>query len=204
MKPTRWSFSLAVCLFCFTHAASGADDDAEHAALRSMKTNYEHAVNSGDLSKLAGLIKPDTTGVMVTGEGVKGLSEMEAYWKKIQDLIGPGGSYQVTLKPDRSELFGDFALAHGSTEDVVRLPNGKQLHFTSLWTAVCRKEDGQWKLLRMQATMDPVNNVFTGMKLKAAKFTFGGVGLLAGLVLGFLFGQILRRSRGRAQPTPQA
>jgi hypothetical protein len=73
MKPIRWSFPLAVCLFCFTqaHAASGADDEAEHALLRSMKTNYEAAVNSGDLSKLAGLIKPDTTGVMVTGEGVK-------------------------------------------------------------------------------------------------------------------------------------
>jgi len=183
-------------LFCWTSVVR-ADEEADRAALRVIKASYEEAVNTGNLSKLAPYASKDVTGVMVTGEAVQGFEGLQAYWKKIQDLIGPGGSYQVNVNVDKTDLVGDVAVSRGSTAETVRLPNGKELKFSSLWTAICRKEGGAWKVTRMQATMDPVNNVFVATKLNTAKLLAGVGGLLLGAVLVVLTA-LLRRKRVRA------
>jgi ketosteroid isomerase-like protein len=160
-----------------------ADDESDRAALRLIRTNYMEAVNSGDPSKIAPHLSKDVTGVMVTGEEVKGLEGLVAYWKKIQDLIGPGGSYHVAVNVDKTDLYGDVAVSHGNTDDVIRLGSGKELRFNSFWTAVCHKEEGAWKVVRMEAAMDPVDNVFVSLRLQKTKFASGMVGLVVGAVL---------------------
>jgi hypothetical protein len=77
---------------------------------------------------------------------------------------------------------------------VVRLANGHELKFNSLWTSVCRRENGVWKVIRLQGTMNPVENVFVTAKLTAAKLTYGSGGLLAGVLLGFVL-RAMRRQR---------
>jgi ketosteroid isomerase-like protein len=185
-------------ILCCASLTLRADDEADHTALRMIRTNYEQAVSSGDVSKLAPCLGKDVTGVMVTGEEVKGLEGLESYWKKIQDLIGPGGSYHVTVNADKTDLYGDLAVSRGSTDDVVRLGSGKELTFHSFWTAVCRKEDGVWKVVRMEAAMDPVDNVFISLRLKRAELTYGLGGLVAGAMLVWVI-QLLRRCAG---PSP--
>jgi ketosteroid isomerase-like protein len=179
-------------LFCL-HFPAYADEEAERTALRTIKTNYEEAVSSGNLAAIAPFLDKAVTGVMVTGEAVEGFHGLEAYWKKIQNLLGPGGSYQVKVNTDKTELFGDWAVSRGGTEETVRLGNGKELKFNSLWTAVCRKESDGWKVYRMQATMDPVANVFISAQLEKAKWAFGLGGLIAGVALACGMG-FLRRS----------
>jgi uncharacterized protein (TIGR02246 family) len=175
-------------------SSSRADDEIDRTALRMIRTNYMEAVNSADPSRIAPNLSKDVTGVMVTGEEVKGFDELAAYWKKIQGLMGPGGSYHVTVNVDKTELFGDVALSRGTTDDVVRLGTGKEMPFNSHWTAVCRKENGTWKVLRMQATMDPVDNIFISLRLAKSRITAGGVGFLAGAALTALFVLLKRRS----------
>jgi ketosteroid isomerase-like protein len=132
---------------------------------------------------------------MVTGEEVKGLEGLESYWKKIQDLIGAGGSYHVTVNVDKTDFYGDAAISRGNTEDVVRLASGKELPFSSRWTAVCRQEDGAWKVIRMQAAMNPVDNVFISLKTRRDKLLFGIGGLVAGAILALAFQSFRRRPR---------
>ena len=180
---TRSCCIAALLILAFSSALAFADDEAEHAALRKIKAVYEEAVNSGNPAKIGPFLGKDATGVMVTGEPVQGLEGLQAYWKKIQDLIGPGGSYQVKVNVDKSDLYGDIAVSSGTTDDVVRLANSRELKFNSRWTTVCRKENGDWKLIRMQATMDPVENVFVSTKLKLAKLTFGAGGIALGALL---------------------
>ena len=50
---------------------------------------------------------------------------------------------------------------------------------------------GEWKLIRMQATMDPVNNPFVALKLKLTKVTY----ILTGVVCGVVLALLLRRRR---------
>jgi hypothetical protein len=51
---------------------------------------------------------------------------LKAYWKQIQDLIGPGGSYLVTVNVAKTDLYGDVAVSRGDTQDVVQLGSGRE------------------------------------------------------------------------------
>ena len=185
-------------ILCCCVPTTRADEEADRAALRLIRTNYMEAIDSGQVAKLAPYLSKDVTGVMVTGEEVKGLDGLEAYWKKIQDLIGPGGSYHVAVNVDKTDLYGDVAVSRGSTEDVVRLGNGKELHFSSYWTSVCHKEEGAWKVVRMEAAMDPVDNVFISLRLQKIKIVYGVGGLVVGVVLVLII-QLARRKTGAAK-----
>ncbi len=187
---------VTVAILCCLNSTVHADEEADRAALRLILTNYMDAVNSGNVSKLAPFLSKDVTGVMVTGEEVKGLDGLESYWKKIQDLIGPGGRYHVTVNVDKTDFYGDAAISRGNTEDVVHLGNGKELPFASHWTSICRRENGAWKVIRMQAAMNPVDNVFVSLKSQRDKLAFGVGGLVVGALLAFAI-QSLRRHPGR-------
>jgi ketosteroid isomerase-like protein len=188
---------LSTALTCLTvfvlTAPARADDESDRAGLRLILTNYMEAVNSGAPAKIAPFLSKEVTGVMVTGEEVKGFEGLEAYWKKIQNLIGPGGNYHVTVNVDKTDLFGDIAVSRGNTEDVVRLATGKELRFDSRWTSVCHKENGSWKVVRMQAAMDPVDNVFISLRLQKTRLAAGAVGLLAGIILTAVAGFLRKR-----------
>ena len=188
---TNAQIVVAACLFALPAIGQDADE-ATHAALRQIKTAYEEAIRSDDLSKMAPYIAQNATGVMLTAEEIKGIDGLKAYWGKIKDLMGPGGRYEVTVNPNRSDLFGDIALAHGSTEDIVRIGSGKVYRFSSLWTAVCRKENGQWKVIRMQGSMDPLTNPFVNMRVQFNRIAFGAGGLVLGLLLAMIL-KLLRK-----------
>jgi uncharacterized protein (TIGR02246 family) len=198
MKTNRHILRLglaAVMILLCANSGWCADDEADRTALRTIKAAYEEAINSKDPSKMAPHLATNVTGVMVTGDVVEGFQGLEAYWKKIQALIGEGGKYQVKVNTDKTDLFGEVAVSRGNTEDVVTLANGKEFKFGSRWTAVCHKETGGWKVIRMQATMDPVDNVFTSARLKTTKFVYGGAGLAAGVLL-----LLMMRFSKRARP----
>jgi uncharacterized protein (TIGR02246 family) len=203
MKTGRNLLITLVATVIFTIClAARADETADRAELSMLRTNYMEAVNTGNLSKMAPFVTPDTTGVMVTGEEVKGMDGLKAYWEKIQNLIGPGGSYHVTVNSDKTVLYhDDLSVSRGSTDDTVHLPNGKDLHFNSYWTAVCHKENGRWKVIRMQASMDPVNNVFVSLQLTKAKLQFGSLGVVIGAALGLVIGFLISKRRSRSPGT---
>jgi ketosteroid isomerase-like protein len=203
MKACHALLITIAAVLCGWNTVAHADDDADRAALRMIRTNYEVAVNSGDLSKIKGDLSKDVTGVMVTGKSVEGYDGLVAYWKEVQTLIGTGGTYHVTVNVDKTDLFGDVSVSHGTTDETVRLSNGKELDFSAYWTAVCHKEDGQWKVLRMEATLDPVHNVFVSLQLDKAKLMYGIGGLVSGIILVLLIRLICCRKCCRDKPMQQ-
>jgi len=183
MKTSQIIIIAAAAVFCCLNNIARADEDADRTALRMIRTNYVEAVNSGDLSKIKNDLSKEVTGVMVTGKAVEGYDGLVSYWKEIQDLIGTGGTYHVAVNVDKTDLFGDVSVSHGTTEEAVRLANGKELDFSAFWTAVCHKEDGTWKVVRMQATLNPIDNVFVTLQLEKTKLIYGIVGFIAGALL---------------------
>lgn len=186
---------IAIILIAIVSTAR-ADLESDRAALRVIKAAYEEACKAGDPAKLGPYLAKEATGVMVTGEEVVGLDGIKAYWAKIQSLMGPGGNYTTTVNVDTTEVFGDVAVSRGTTDDVVRVAGGKELKFNSRWTAVCRRENGVWKIHRMQASLDPIQNVFISVRVTGAKLTFA----IGGAVVGCLLGIFLYRAKKR-RPT---
>lgn len=173
------------------------DEEADHEALRRLKDVYEQAVNGNQLDLLAPHLHPDFFGVMITNEHVRNVDEMRAYWQRIQALIGEGGRYTTTLNPERSVILGDLALARGTSDDLVVTDEGQEYRFTSSWTVVCQRQGGQWKVLRAQGTIDPVQNEFVRTFMRRAAVQAALVGGLAGVALGWLVAILFRRIRTR-------
>ena len=172
-------------------------EDPAHDALRRIKGTYEKAVHSGDLTPLKALFAPETTAVMILGHEVKSFAELEQHWKYVSDMIGPGGSYTTTLKPETSLILGDVALSRGTSDELVKTAAGREYAFTSSWTAVSRNTGGEWKVLRLHGSMDPVTNVFTSTFMQRAKLTYGIGGVVLGAAIGLGIG-FLRKKRSAA------
>jgi ketosteroid isomerase-like protein len=197
MKKTKYMMQtgLAIAVACLmTGETLYADAEADHNSLRQIKASYEDAINSGDLDKLAPYLSNDFTAVLATGDSIKGLDQLKQVWQKIRASLGPGGTYNGQLEPDLSDLFGDIAITHGNVHEKVRMSSGKELNFQTTWTAVLHRENGQWKVVRAQATMNPFENEVVEMIYKKTKWSFGLGGLALGLIAGFFANNIRRRS----------
>lgn len=161
--------------------ASEQDKDA----LRNLRGIYEKAIANRDLSSLKPHLAADFTAVMITADEVKGYDGILNYWKKVEDFIGKDGAYQVTIDPDDTIFEGNIAIAKGrAKEHAVR--NGKVLDFTTQWTAIARKEGDAWKLVRIQASIDPVGNPIIAVLQGYKQWMIGLFALVGGLIIGRL------------------
>ncbi len=167
----------------------------DHDALRKLKGVYESAVNEGKIELLAPHLHANFTGVMVTDKAVKGMEGLKTYWAEIQKMLGDGGTYKVELVPEVSEIYGDIAISKGTTKDKVVSSAGMTFEFTTSWSAVSKKEGDEWKLLRVQGTMDPILNTFVKAELKGAFTTASSIGLLVGVVLGFVCSRLFFKKK---------
>ena len=165
-------------------------NEQDKESLRALRAVYERAIAERDLAALKPHLAQDFTAVMITAEEVKGYDGILAYWKKVEEFIGEGGNYKVKVEPDDTIFEGNLAIAKGRAhEHVVR--RGRTIEFTTLWTAVARKEGESWKLVRLHAGIDPVGNPIIGV-LQGYRLWFIG---LAALVIGVLVGRFLPRRK---------
>lgn len=169
--------------------------EADHESLRALVPLYEKAANEGKPELLKPYLDPEFTGIMVTGDEVEGVSSLEDYWAKIQKMLGNGGKYHVKVDvAKRSIISGDLAVAYGTTTDDV-ITGGDTYHFQGNWTAVCRKQNGQWKVLRVHGSMAPISNPFVAKAVRASLISGGVVGGIVGLLVGWVFHVLWSRRR---------
>lgn len=152
-------------------------------ALRKLRTTYEQAIANRDLSSLEPHLARDFSAVMITAEEVKGYDGIVSYWQKVTDFLGKDGTYQVSIDPDDTIFEGNTAITMGrAKEHAVR--GGKVLDFTSKWTAIARKEGAEWKLVRIQASIDPIHNPLITAVQGVEKWIIGALALVIGVVAG--------------------
>ena len=178
-------------------APTTPEEEAEHDALRGLRAIYEQAVNENRVDLLQPLLHPEFTGVMMTGRQVTSFDEVTQYWQDIRALIGEGGRYTTKVNPEWSTLFGDVALARGTTDDVVVTSEGQEFRFQSFWTAVLQKHNGRWALRRVQGSMDPVTNPFVREFARRAVVRTAIIAGLVGMLLGAVLMMVVRRRRDR-------
>jgi ketosteroid isomerase-like protein len=185
-------------------SAEAADDDNEtdHQALRELKAVFEKAASENDLELLRPHVHENFSAVTFTNREFTDFDAFKDRWQKTRDEIVGSGSYKVTLLPERSRIDGDWAIARGDSENVLVNSAGKEYHFNSRWTAICRKVDGEWKLIRAHSSVDPFGNpmLLDGVKTRIIQFTAGAgiAGLVVGGLVAFLF------ARRRAGPAASA
>lgn len=170
-----------ILAFCLPVLATEEDKNA----LRNLRGVYEQAIVKHDMAALKPHLAADFTAVMITADEVKGFDGILEYWKKVEGFLGKDGTYQVSIDPDDTIFEGNIAIAKGrANEHVVR--SGKTLDFTSQWTAIARKEGAEWKLVRIQASIDPVKNPIITALQGYKQWLIGLASLVGGVVIGRL------------------
>ena len=200
--------ALLLCALCPTLSAAQADT----AALQQLVQSYEKAIRSGDVSKsgIRASLTKDFSAAMPSGQAIASYADLGKAENALRTMVGRGTVYdtvEATLDgaPDVS---GDLAAFSGHTLNHATAQGGKSRSFTTHWTAVARREGGQWKLARHQAVMDPSTNPWNhesggpGWGLLAIAALGCGV---AGLVVGIILARVIPRGGSTAtagRPTP--
>jgi ketosteroid isomerase-like protein len=192
---------LAVAFFASSALAQDADE-ADHQALRKLKAVFEQAASENNLDLLKPYVHEKFSAVTYTDREFFDFEAFKARWQKTRDEIVGDGSYKVTLLPERSEIYGDLAITRGDSENVLINSAGKKFEFTSHWTAVCRKIDGEWKIVRAHSSLDPFGNPMLVDGVKSKLVQVGAAAALGGLVLGGIATYLIMRARVRRRPAP--
>ena len=186
----------SVCVALFTIGSVFAQEDpqeADHEALRGLKVVFEEAVNKNQMGLIEPFLDKDFSVVTFTDKEFTDFETFKAQWEKTREHMLQGGTYSTRLIPVRSQIIGDIAITKGDSENIMTTGSGEAFTFTAHWTAVCRKTDGEWKILRGHNSLDPFGNPMlkSGVKQVLVKVSAGVavVGILVGLAMGFLIGR---------------
>ena len=183
-------YLISIIILSTSTAFGSTEQDKD--ALRALKTTYENAIAQGDIQSLSPYLAENFTGVMVTGESITGMDGLLDYWATLQNYLGESGTYTVELIPNETLFYELMAITSGSTKEVVKISSGTVFEFTSEWTAIAQKSDSGWKLIRIQATMDPINNPFIE-KIGSLKLLAVATG--SALVAAVLVALLMRRRK---------
>lgn len=196
MKTMRVCSAGLVLLACLTGVAVGAPEDpqeADHEALRQLKAVFEQAVNQNQLDLLKPYMDQGFSVVTYTDKEFTDFEQFKQQWQKTRDRLLGGGTYSIRLLPERSQILGDIAITRGDSENVMVTGRGKTFKFTAHWTAICRKSDGQWKILRGHNSLNPFSNQMLTDGVRKACITASSAALVLGLVLGWLLKTLTAR-----------
>jgi ketosteroid isomerase-like protein len=211
MRKPMLVICVLICVPAFSQEKPAPEEpadphEADHAALREYKTLFEKAAAENDLDLLKPILHEPFSVVTYTDREFTDFEAFKARWQQTRDETVGDGSYKVTLLPERSEICGDMAVAHGDSENVLVNTAGNEYKFSSHWTAVLRKVDGEWKIVRAHSSLDPFGNpmLVAGVKQKLIQvgLAAGAGGLVLGGLVAYLLGR--RRSTRTAAPKPSA
>ena len=186
---------LACLLFALPVIAQEADHEI-HEELRAVLTTVQNAVNSGNYDAMLPVISDSVRATTITQEVMSNRAEVSAYFRK---WFGAGGflkKLDMHLNADAlTELSPDktWGLVRGSGIENYTLADGRQYPMKTRWTAVLIKEaDGKWRLRAIHIGTNFLDNpILDDAKRAVVRYASiaGVVGLVAGLLIGFLVGR---------------
>jgi len=166
-------------------------DEATHNELRALRDGLIAAMNKGDVEKELTYLHPNVVVTWHNAEVSRGRDGVRAYLNRM--LSGPNkavASYTAAVNVDELTILygGDTGIAFGSAVEHFKLTSGATLDLPARWSATMVKEGDKWLIASLHCS----DNLFDNPLLEKARsviYWAGGIGLLAGAVLGFFLGR---------------
>ena len=188
------SIIMTLCLFALipaTIAAENNANEAERKLLKSILTDFETSLNEKDLSKMLSHLDDQAVMAFMTTETAVGKDAIVAFYDKM--FKGPNApllDQKTKASIDGEAIFhGNTIVASGRTQDVFTLKNGTVYDFDTRWVATVVKKNGNWKVVSVDFSVDPFNNVVLD-EVQAKVWTYSIAALIAGLLIAFFAGRM--------------
>lgn len=189
---------LFAALLTFPVLSNAADNDShteDRKALRAIVADFETGLNEKKLEKL--LVHLDDNAVMtfMTTDVAVGKEAVLAFYDKM--FKGPDAPLKdQTTKAsiDNGAIFhGNTIVATGRANDVFTLKNGKIYGFNTRWVASAIKKDNTWKVVSVDFSVDPFDNVIID-ELKQTVWRNSIIAFIVGLIVAFALGKFRRKT----------
>lgn len=166
------------------------DADAVHEALRSLKSTMEAALNKRDLDTIVAHVHPNIVFVPMNAEIIRGRDGVRNYYQRM--LFGPNKvvkDIHTTFDVgDVATLYGDTAIAWGTSKGHYVLVDGQEFDVDASWTCTIIKDQGRWLI----AAFDYSTNMFDNpvLHLAVRRIVLIGIGaVLVALIVGWGVGR---------------
>jgi ketosteroid isomerase-like protein len=186
-------------------AAPPSGTEADHIALRQLKSDAIDAINRQDFARARQLTHDPFLATVVTQDSFNDFGKLVAFYKSLYADSGPDRPRMkaVTISANADELSqiytGTFAVTRGSTLENYTLADGRSFDLKGRWTGVSIKEGDGWKMLAVHTGTNFLDNPVLEQYERAAIWGSAG-GLLAGLIAGFFLGRFIRRRPRQQSP----
>jgi ketosteroid isomerase-like protein len=174
--------------------AQAPKEDPAHEELRALRRALTDAINKNDLDALLSHLDPDVVVTWQNGEVSRKPQAVREYYDRM--MKGPTRVVEsVTSNPEVDELthlYGDVGIATGSSKDLFKLTDGKELPLNTRWTAAVVKKNGQWKIAACHLSVNMFDNPLLDFAWKAL-YWIGGIAVALGSVVGFVLARFWRK-----------
>jgi len=191
------SIIMTLCLFALipaTIAAENNANEAERKLLKSILNDFETSLNEKDLSKMLSHLDDQAVMAFMTTETAVGKDAIVAFYDKMfKGPNAPLSDQKTKASIDGEAIFhGNTIVASGRTQDVFTLKNGTVYDFDTRWVATVVKKNGNWKVVSVDFSVDPFNNVVLD-EVQAKVWTYSIAALIAGLLIAFFAGRMRKK-----------
>ena len=164
----------------------------EREKLRSIQAIFEKAVENNTIEDLKPYTDPEFSFVSFTDRSFSDFDSFSKQWGVTRKELVGSGSFTTQLDPEPSLFFDDIAVCYGNSKNKMVNNKGNKFDFTSHWTVIFKRKDGEWKVLRAHNSLNPFSNPMLIHAVKSkltltslVAFAFGGAlcSLLTYLIL---------------------
>ena len=175
-------------------AADVADAHADdRKQLLQIFSEIENGINEQNIERMVAQMDENATVIWLNAEASRGHADIKAYYKR---MVGTGDAilkkYMTKAKVAApARFFGDIAVADGTMEDEFFPIKRDAFKLNSKWSVTCAKLNGKWKIVHLHLSTNVFNNNLLDEVKQMVWYAAAG-GLLAGLVLMFGIGRLMR------------
>jgi ketosteroid isomerase-like protein len=166
-------------------------DEAAHNELRALRDGVLDAIGKGDVERELTYFHPNVVVTWHNAEVSRGRDGVRKYLRRM--LEGPDRKvdrFTADVNVDALTILygGDTGISYGSAVEHFKLTSGRELALSARWSATLVKEGDRWLIASLHASDNLFDNPLLNLARRVAWWA-GGLGLLAGLALGFVLGR---------------
>jgi uncharacterized protein (TIGR02246 family) len=187
MKTLTWLLLLCVSFAGLrAQAPGGATEDPAHNELRALRSEVIDAITKGDFEGVARHVHPNVVVTWQNAEVCRGVDGLRAFFQRMGKEAFKG--YKVPPTPDELTILhgGNTGISFGHVVATYSLL-GRELEFTSRWTATLVKQEGRWQLASYHVSLNALDNPIIDAAKRSlmwAAVIAGGIGIVVGVLLG--------------------
>ena len=172
--------------------ANTQQNEKDHEQLRSLLKKGTEALNQEDFAALKSVFADKFVFTTVDQNVFHDFKSMKSYFESLTKKQGAPVK-KIVFKPTATgltEIMGDFGISYGTSDDEYQFSDGDTRTMRSNWTALLKKQAGEWKVSSIHMGVNPMDNpIIDAAKgaIQKAAIGAGLIALLCGLAIGYFF-----------------